>query len=95
MTTNIEIVVNPVDTPVDSSKTESTTGEENQPLRHVMAHFWHVRANGQEPLMSILCLLKITSIQSSSSHISISNPFFSQRYGLFDNYGVEPVITHP
>ena len=53
MTTYIEIVVNPVDTPVDSTKTESTTGEENQRLRHVMAHFWHAWANGQELPMSI------------------------------------------
>ncbi|WMV18263.1 hypothetical protein MTR67_011648 [Solanum verrucosum] len=34
MTSNTEIVVNPVDTPVDSMTRESATVEENQTLRH-------------------------------------------------------------
>ncbi|KAK4708575.1 hypothetical protein R3W88_029500 [Solanum pinnatisectum] len=39
MTTNTETVVNPVDTPVDSTTSESTIVEENRTLRHVMAQF--------------------------------------------------------
>ncbi|KAG5612351.1 hypothetical protein H5410_023632 [Solanum commersonii] len=39
MTSNTEIVVNPVDTPVDPTIRESTTIEENRTLRHVMAQF--------------------------------------------------------
>ncbi|KAH0635951.1 hypothetical protein KY285_035634 [Solanum tuberosum] len=37
MTTTIETVVNPMDTPVDSMLRASATVEENRTLRHVMA----------------------------------------------------------
>ncbi|WMV45396.1 hypothetical protein MTR67_038781 [Solanum verrucosum] len=76
MTSNTETVVNPVDTPIDSTTRESTTVEKNRTLRHVMAQLWQAWANGQEPPTSIPGFLEITSIRSSSSQVPISDPFF-------------------
>ncbi|KAH0746078.1 hypothetical protein KY285_007735 [Solanum tuberosum] len=95
MTTNTETVVNPVDTPVDSMIREPTTVEENQTLRYVMAQLWQAWANGQEPPTSIPGFPEITSIRSSSSQVSISDPLFPPGYGPFDNCGVGPSTTHP
>ncbi|KAG5572555.1 hypothetical protein H5410_062321 [Solanum commersonii] len=81
MTSNIETVVNPVDTPIDSTTRELATVEENRTLRHVMAQLWQAWANGQEPPTSIL--------------VPISNPLFPPGYGPFDNCGVEPSTTRP
>ncbi|KAH0735278.1 hypothetical protein KY285_010985 [Solanum tuberosum] len=93
MTSNTETVVNPVDTPVDSTTRESATVEENRTLRHVMAQLWQAWANGQEPLTSIPGFPEITSIRSSSSQVPISDPFFPPGYGPFDNCGDGPSTT--
>ncbi|KAK4707292.1 hypothetical protein R3W88_033139 [Solanum pinnatisectum] len=84
MTTNTKTVVNPVDTPVDSTTRESATVEENWTLRHVMVQLWQAWANGHEPLTSIPDFPEITSIRSLSSQVPISDPFFPPRYGPFD-----------
>ncbi|KAH0685500.1 hypothetical protein KY290_016978 [Solanum tuberosum] len=60
-----------------------------------MAHLWQAWANGQEPPTSIPNFLEITSIRSSYSQVSISDPFFPPRYGPFDNCGAGPSTTHP
>ncbi|WMV24890.1 hypothetical protein MTR67_018275 [Solanum verrucosum] len=95
MTTNTETVVNSVDTPVDSTTRESAIVEENWTLRHVMAQFWQAWANGQEPPTSFPHFPEITSIQSSSSQVPISDPFFAPGYGPFDNCGDGPSKTPP
>ncbi|KAH0693085.1 hypothetical protein KY285_020182 [Solanum tuberosum] len=81
MTTNTETVMNPKDTPVDSTTRESSTIEENQTLRHVMAQLWQAWANGQEPPMSI--------------PVPISDHFFPPGYGPFDNCRAGSSTTHP
>ncbi|KAG5591853.1 hypothetical protein H5410_042367 [Solanum commersonii] len=86
MTTNIEIVVKPVDTPVDSTTRELNTVEENWILRHVMTQLWQAWANGQEPLTFIPGFLR--------SLDPISDLLFPPRYGPFDNYGAGPSTTH-
>ncbi|XP_027772388.1 uncharacterized protein LOC114076889 [Solanum pennellii] len=53
MTTNTETMVNLVDTPIDSTPSETSTVEENRTLRHVIAQFLQAWANGQEPPKSI------------------------------------------
>ncbi|WMV54534.1 hypothetical protein MTR67_047919 [Solanum verrucosum] len=88
MTTNTKTVVNPVDTPVDSTIREPTTIEENRTLRHVMAQLWQAWANGQEPPTSIPCFPVITSIRSLSSQVPISDPLFPPGYAA-------PVYTFP
>ncbi|KAG5632887.1 hypothetical protein H5410_004604 [Solanum commersonii] len=95
MTTNTETPVSQVETPPELTTRESTTVEENRTLRHVMAQLWQAWANGQEPPTSIPDFPEITSIRSSSSQVSISDPFFPPGYGPFDNYGVGPSATRP
>ncbi|KAH0664864.1 hypothetical protein KY285_026070 [Solanum tuberosum] len=87
MTRNTETVVNPVDTPVDSTIRESATVEENRTLRHVMAQLWQAWANGQEPPTFIPGFHEITSPES--------DPFFPPGYGPFDNCGAGPSTTRP
>ena len=95
MTTNTETMVNPSDTPIDSTTREKVTAEENRTLRHIMAQLWQARANGQEPPTSIPGFPEIISIRSSSSQVPISEPFFPPGYGQFDNCGVGPSTTRP
>ncbi|KAH0635945.1 hypothetical protein KY290_038297 [Solanum tuberosum] len=52
-------------------------------------------ANGQEPPTSIFGFPEITSIRSSSSQVTISDPFFPPGYGPFDNCGAVPSTTRP
>ena len=93
MTTNTETMVNPSDTPIDSTTRETVTVEENQTLRHIMEQLWQDWANGQEPPTSIQFFPEITSIRFSSSQVPISEPFFPPGYGPFDNCGAGPSTT--
>ncbi|XP_010314108.1 uncharacterized protein [Solanum lycopersicum] len=95
MTTNTETMVNPADTPIDSTTRETVTVEENRTLRNIMAQLWQAWANGQEPPTSIPGFPEIISIRSSSSQVPISEPFFPPGYGQFDNCGVGPSTTRP
>ncbi|KAH0669898.1 hypothetical protein KY289_024391 [Solanum tuberosum] len=95
MLTNIETVVNPLDTQVDSTTRESAIVEENRTLRHVMAQLWQAWANGQEPPTSIPTFSEITSIRSSSSQVPISDPFFPQGMVHLIIVGAGPSTTHP
>ena len=90
-----ETMVNPADTPIDSTTTETVTIKENQTLRHIMAQLWQAWANGQEPPTSIQFFPEITSIRFSSSQVPISEPFFPPGYGPFDNWGARPSTTCP
>ncbi|XP_010324801.2 uncharacterized protein [Solanum lycopersicum] len=95
MTTNTETVVNPADTPIDSTTRETITVEENRTLRNIMAQLWQAWANGQEPPASIPGFPEITSIRSSSSQVPIPEPFFPLGYGPFDNCGAGLSTTRP
>ena len=95
MTTNTETVVNPADTPIDSTTRETITVEENRTLRNIMAQLWQAWANGQEPPTSIQFFPEITSIRFSSSQVPISEPFFPPGYDPFDNCGARPSTTRP
>ncbi|XP_015074763.1 uncharacterized protein LOC107018719 [Solanum pennellii] len=88
-------MVNPVDTPIDSTIIEISTVEENRTLRHIMAQLWQAWANVQEPPTSIPGFPKITTIRSSSSQVPISYPFFPPRSGPFDNCRAGPSTTRP
>ncbi|KAG5606473.1 hypothetical protein H5410_027965 [Solanum commersonii] len=85
MITNVETVVNPLDTQVDLTTRESSIVEENRTLRHVMVQLWQAWANGQELPTSIPGFSEITSSRSSSSQVPISDHFFPPWYGFQAN----------
>ena len=87
MITNAETMVNPADTPIDSTTREKVTVEENRMLRHIMAQLWKAWTNGQKPPTSIPGFPEITSIRSPSSQVPITEPFFPPVHGPFDNCG--------